>query len=513
MDKSRRTFMGGAGLVLAGATLVAGRGMAAEIPEAVIQESPAMQPPLYPTTGRDYQPVVTLNGWTLPFRMKNDWKEFHLVAEPVVREIAPGMKAHFWGYNGQSPGPTIEVVEGDKVRIFVTNKLPEHTTVHWHGVVLPSGMDGVGGLTQPHIKPGKTFVYEFVATKGGTHMYHPHADEMVQMAMGMMGFLVIHPADPKFMRVDRDFVFLMSSYDIDPGSYVPKVMTMTDFNIWTWNSRVFPGIDPLVCSLGERIRVRIGNLTMTNHPIHKHGAPFTVTCTDGGWVPESARIPEVTTDVPVGAMRAFEFTADEPGDWAIHCHKSHHTMNAMGHEVNPQLVRWTAVRAQRDAELLAARLKAVPDVRVTAGWKHYRDTGDDAVRLGLSVQLPVFDQNRGGIIEAQEARSKADAEQNAARAALILTLGRAYETMVGAVKELEILRSSAVPNAQRALEAIESGYGQGRYTLLEVLDAQSTLAQASLREVEALVSFHTAVAVLEGLTGVPVIFGQRGRSR
>jgi len=333
MDESRRKFMGGAGLVLAGATLVAGRGMAAEIPEAIIQESPVMQPPLYPSSGRDYQPVVTLNGWTLPFRMKNDWKEFHLVAEPVVREIAPGMKAHFWGYNGQSPGPTIEVVEGDKVRIFVTNKLPEHTTVHWHGVVLPNGMDGVGGLTQPHIKPGKTFVYEFVATKSGTHMYHPHADEMVQMAMGMMGFLVIHPADPKFMRVDRDFVFLMSSYDIDPGSYVPKVMTMTDFNIWTWNSRVFPGIDSLVCGLGEKIRVRIGNLTMTNHPIHKHGAPFTVTCTDGGWVPESARIPEVTTDVPVGAMRAFEFTADEPGDWAIHCHKSHHTMNAMGHEV------------------------------------------------------------------------------------------------------------------------------------------------------------------------------------
>ena len=108
MDHSRRKFVGGAGLVLAGATLVAGRGMASEIPEAVIQESPAMQPPLYPKTGRDYQPVVTLNGWTLPFRMKDGWKEFHLVAEPVVREIAPGMKAHFWGYNGQSPGPTIE---------------------------------------------------------------------------------------------------------------------------------------------------------------------------------------------------------------------------------------------------------------------------------------------------------------------------------------------------------------------------------------------------------------------
>src|SRR5215207_7628698 len=108
---------------------------------------------------------------------------------------------------------------------------------------------------------------------------------------------------------------------------------MLEFNTWAWNSRVFPGIDPLVVRQGDRVRVRIGNLTMTNHPIHKHGEPFTVTCTDGGWVPESARLPEVTTDVPVGAMRAFEFVAEDPGDWAIHCHKSHHTMNAMGHEV------------------------------------------------------------------------------------------------------------------------------------------------------------------------------------
>jgi hypothetical protein len=277
--------------------------------------------------------VVTLNGWTLPWRMNGDWKEFHLVAEPVLREIAPGMVAHLWGYNGQSPGPTIECVEGDKVRIFVTNKLPEHTTVHWHGMLLPSGMDGVGGLTQPHIKPGETFVYEFVMKKSGTFMYHPHADEMVQMAMGMMGFFVVHPRDPKFMRVDRDFVFLLNAYDVDPGSYVPKVMTMSDFNLWTWNSRAFPGIDPLVVRRGDRVRVRVGNLTMTNHPIHMHGYHFEVTGTDGGWVPEGARWPEVTIDIPVGAMRAYEFVAAEPGDWAIHCHKSHHTMNAMGHGV------------------------------------------------------------------------------------------------------------------------------------------------------------------------------------
>ncbi|RYF65323.1 MAG: twin-arginine translocation signal domain-containing protein, partial [Comamonadaceae bacterium] len=181
---SRRNFLGTA-TALAGAAAVTGRAQAAAIPEAPTMEKATMQPPLHPTSGPDYNPVVTLNGWTLPWRMNGDWKEFHLVAEPVEREFAEGMKAYLWGYNGQSPGPTIETVEGDKVRIFVTNKLPEHTTVHWHGVILPAGMDGVGGLSQPHIPPGKTFVYEFEMKHSGTFMYHPHSDEMVQMAMGM----------------------------------------------------------------------------------------------------------------------------------------------------------------------------------------------------------------------------------------------------------------------------------------------------------------------------------------
>jgi FtsP/CotA-like multicopper oxidase with cupredoxin domain len=267
--------------------------------------------------------------------MNRGVKEFHLVAEPVVRELAPGMVAHLWGYNGQSPGPTIEVVEGDRVRIFVTNRLPEHTSVHWHGQRLPNGMDGVGGLTQPHIPSGKTFVYEFEARRPGTFMYHPHADEMTQMAMGMMGFWVTHPKNkhPWVDEVQRDFCFLLSAYDIDPGSYTPRVNTMLDFNVWTWNSRVFPGIDSLNVRLGDKVRIRVGNLTMTNHPIHLHGHEFYVSGTDGGPTPRSARWREVTTDIAVGQMRDIEFLADEEGDWAFHCHKSHHTMNAMGHAV------------------------------------------------------------------------------------------------------------------------------------------------------------------------------------
>ena len=333
---SRRKLIGGAGAITATASAAAVSKVAmAALPEPVIQTTPDTAPPLHPGTGRPYNPVVTLNGWTLPWRMNNGVKEFHLVAEPVVREMAPGFKAHLWGYNGQSPGPTIEVVEGDRVRIFVTNKLPELHSVHWHGQRLPNGMDGVTGLTQPGIPPGKTFVYEFVARRPGTFMYHPHADEMVQMAMGMMGFWITHPKarHPLIDEVDRDFVFLLNAYDIDPGSMTPRIMTMLDFNLWSWNSRIFPGIDTLNVRLNDKVRIRVGNLTMTNHPIHIHGIEFEVTGTDGGPVPKTARWPEVTTDVAVGQMRQLEFIADEPGDWAFHCHKSHHTMNAMGHNV------------------------------------------------------------------------------------------------------------------------------------------------------------------------------------
>ncbi|MGZ8983348.1 MAG: multicopper oxidase family protein [Methylotenera sp.] len=332
---SRRDFfkLAGAGIAISSVSKVA---MAA-LPEIVSAEKADTQSPLHPSTGRPYNPVVTLNGWSLPWRMNAGVKEFHLVAEPVLREIAPGMKAHLWGYNGQSPGPTIEVVEGDRVRIFVTNRLPEVTSVHWHGQPVPNGMDGISGLTQPAIQPGKTFVYEFEAKRAGTFMYHPHADEMTQMAMGLMGSWVTHPKNPKLMPVDRDFIFLLNAYDIDPGSYTPRINTMLNFNLWTWNSRAFPGIDPLVVRKNDRVRIRVGNLTMTNHPMHLHGHEFHVTGTDGGWVPPNARWPEVTTDIAVGQMRAIEFVASAPGDWAFHCHKSHHTMNAMGHQV-PTLI-------------------------------------------------------------------------------------------------------------------------------------------------------------------------------
>ena len=321
---SRREFLAYTG-VGALAAAVAGP-VAATVSAGEVPDSHAR------ATSGPYLPVHTLNGWTLPFVLKDGVKEFHLVAEEVEHEFAPGTRAKCWGYNGSTPGPTIEAVEGDRIRILVTNRLPEHTTVHWHGILLPSGMDGVGGLNQPHIKPGETFAYEFTLQQHGTHMYHPHADEVVQLAVGMMGMFIIHPKGGESVPVERDYCFLLHNWAVHPGTYRPDPSIMQNFDLWTFNSKVFPAIEPLVARTGERVRVRIGNLSMWNHPIHMHGVQYLVTGSDGGRWPQNLWRPETTEIVGVGQTRDIEFIA-VPGDWAFHCHMSHHTMNAMGHDL------------------------------------------------------------------------------------------------------------------------------------------------------------------------------------
>ena len=282
--------------------------------------------------GKDYTPVVTPNGVALPFKLVGGVKVFHLIAEEVPNhEFAPGLRAHCWGYNGRVHGPTIEAVEGDRVRIYVTNRLSEATSTHWHGILLPSGMDGVAGLTQKPIEPGETFKYEFTLRQHGTFMYHPHFDEMTQMAMGLMGMFIVHPRNPK-RRPDRDFAYMLSEWKIVPGTMRPDPMEMTDFNTLTLNAKCFPGTAPMVVKKGDLVRIRIGNLgAMDHHPIHLHGYYFKVTATDGGEIPEAGQWPETTVLVAVGTTRTVEFVADNPGDWAIHCHMTHHVMNQMGH--------------------------------------------------------------------------------------------------------------------------------------------------------------------------------------
>ena len=338
--------LGGAGL-LTGVARAQHEGHTTSPPTAVPATPPAPPPWALKRHPQGYVPVRTLNGWTLPYETKDGVKVFHLVAEEVEHEFAPGCRAKCWGYNGTTPGPTIEAVEGDRVRIYVTNRLGEHTSVHWHGIDLPNGFDGVGGLNQPHIKPGETYVYEFTLKQHGTHMYHPHADEMVQMAFGMMGLFIIHPRDGEEVPIDRDYTFLLHNWALHPGTYRPDPSIMQDFDLWTFNSKVFPAIEPLVVGLGERVRIRIGNLSMWNHPIHLHSNPFWVTGSDGGRWPQSQWRREATEIIGVGQMRDYEFVPTEPGDWAFHCHMAHHVMNAMGHGIpNPTGVDQSGVEAE-----------------------------------------------------------------------------------------------------------------------------------------------------------------------
>lgn len=341
----RQALATGAAAVAGGALFLRAQQAVAQVPAArpaqdfradnpLRANDPAPQTPLPPgQPGTDYTPVIVPNGWTLPFRIVDGVKVFHLLAEEVDHEFAPGLRATCWGYNGSVHGPVIEAVEGDRVRIFVTNRLAAPTTVHWHGILLPSGMDGVGGLSQRAIRPGETYIYEFTLRQNGTYMYHSHHDEMTQMGMGMVGLFIIHPRNPQPPRPDRDFALLLHEWAIEVGTGRPDPNEMTDFNVLTINARAFPGTHPLVAKLGDRVRIRIGNLSaMDHHPIHLHGYYFKVTETDGGRIPEAGQWPETTVLVPVGATRTVEFVADNPGDWAMHCHMTHHLMNQMGHE-------------------------------------------------------------------------------------------------------------------------------------------------------------------------------------
>jgi hypothetical protein len=194
-------------------------------------------------------------------------------------------------------------------------------------------MDGVSGITQRTIKPGETFKYEWTLKQYGTYMYHAHYDTMTQEGMGLTGMFIVHPRNPKPEEiVDRDFVLMSNEYAVKPGTSRPDPNEMSDFNVLTFNGRAFPGTAPLVAKKGQKVRIRLGNLSqMSHHPIHLHGYRFKITATDGAQIPLESQWPETTALMAVGQTRNIEFIADAPGDWIMHCHMTHHIMTQMGH--------------------------------------------------------------------------------------------------------------------------------------------------------------------------------------
>ncbi len=271
----------------------------------------------------------------LPWRMEGGVKEFHLVAEPVKRRLIPARDMEVWGYNGWCPGPTIQVNQGDRVRIVLENHLPESSTIHWHGLEVPVGMDGPPYISQKPVPPGGKFVYEFTLHQAGTFFYHSHG--AMQEMIGMIGLFIIHPQKPWTPRVDHDFGIVLQEWAILPNSNVPNTANM-EFNWLTFNGKAGPDTTPLLVRHGSRVRIRMVNLGMDHHPIHLHGNTFFVTGTEAGRQPETRWGPENTVLVGVAQARDIEFEAKYLGDWMLHCHLPHHMMNSMSDLIGDRMM-------------------------------------------------------------------------------------------------------------------------------------------------------------------------------
>lgn len=347
---TRRVFLGAgpaaAGLIATGAAPVEARAVEQQQP-AFPRERPGAGGPVGSPTDRGKLvpglrplglppvPIQTPDLDKLPFVVRDGVKEFHLIAQPVRREFLPHLFMDVWGFNGSMPGPAIEVNEGDRVRIIVENQLPEPTSIHWHSLEIPVSQDGVPGLVQDFIPPGEAFVYEFDLHQNGTFFYHAHV--AMQEAMGMVGLFIIHPRTAHEPVVDQDIALITQEFEILPNTTIPNSQGM-EFNFLTFNGRVAPMVTPIVLKLGHRVRLRFVNFsTADHHPIHLHGHTWWVTGTEGGRIPESGWLPGNNVLVGVAQARDVEFIANNPGDWLMHCHMFHHTMNHMVPMAGPMM--------------------------------------------------------------------------------------------------------------------------------------------------------------------------------
>jgi manganese oxidase len=274
-------------------------------------------------------PPATENegGQPLSFKLDGDVKVFELTARPVLWKINADTQVTAWTYNGTVPGPLFRVTEGDQVRVVFTNKLPKPTTIHWHGLPVPNRMDGVPPLTQEAIQPGQTFTYEFEAKPAGTFMYHSHVDTDTQINIGLFGGFVIDPKSWEQTKPDVDVTMVLNEWRVIDGVTYPAMPGMGEPNFFTINGKTFPDIPTVNVKKGQRVRVRFIGAGQFEHPMHLHGMPFTIVATDSYPVPEAAQLTKDVVPVHPGERFDVEFVADNPGQWAFHCHIVHHVTN------------------------------------------------------------------------------------------------------------------------------------------------------------------------------------------
>jgi FtsP/CotA-like multicopper oxidase with cupredoxin domain len=324
MNATRRRFFQNAAFLGTGLFGLRGALNAQTPPQHEAHRHPNSPPA--PRSRTSSPPVVTPDVPDLPFELDGTVKVFRLKAEPVKRKIVPFKTIDAWGYNGSCPGPTIQVNQGDRVRIIVENALPESTSMHWHGLEVPIEQDGVPWISQKPIAPGEKYTYEFTVHQEGTFFYHAHS--AMQEMIGLIGLFIAHPEKPYAPQVDHDYGIILQEWAILPNNSVPNTAAM-EYNWLTFNGLAAPSTTPLLARVGSRVRLRFVNLGMDHHPIHLHGNQFVLTGTEGGRASESTWYPMNTVLVGVAQARVVEFDAKYPGAWMIHCHLPHHMMNSM----------------------------------------------------------------------------------------------------------------------------------------------------------------------------------------
>ena len=298
-----------------------------DTPAAAMRDMAAVNPEFIrytaPADARGDQPLEP--------RLEDGRKVFDLETSVIEWNILPDVRAMAYAYNDQIPGPRLRVTEGDRVRINVTNTLPEPTTVHWHGLILPNAMDGPADVTQEPIAPGETFTYEFVTEQRGTYFYHTHADVDRQQALGLYGALIIDPREPSDYpyEYDQELVVQLQEW-LHRDGYTYPAMPMEGAlpNYFTINGKAYPETETVRLRVGETLLVRfIGSNSGFIHPMHIHGGPFRIVETDGNPVEPAGQWIKDTVNVAPGERYDVLWEAREPGKWLLHCHINHHTTN------------------------------------------------------------------------------------------------------------------------------------------------------------------------------------------
>ena len=287
----------------------------------------------------------------------------NLVAKEAKQQLNKDVTVNAWTFNGSVPGSQIRVKLGEKVKINLKNELPDPVTIHWHGIPVPNNMDGIPGVTQNAVQPGKSFTYEFTATVPGTYMYHTHQDGVNQLDKGLYGSFIVEPKEKTY---DKDYTLMLDEWMSNPeemdsqmsgmdmsgmdhsnmsnmdnndmsgmdhgtssnngqnketaDKQTPMEHDMSMYDIFTINGKSGDSIQPIKVKKGEKVRLRLINIGFMSHQLHLHGHKFKVVAIDGQELNKPQEIKDQLLAIAPGERYDIEFTANNPGNWLLECH-------------------------------------------------------------------------------------------------------------------------------------------------------------------------------------------------